>query len=322
MPCFSPLKAFRSETEKTSTGKRAIIFTENGSHTPLNLPCGQCIGCRLEKSRQWAIRCLHEASLHEKNCFITLTINPQQDLTRQTTLVKRDFQLFMKRLRKKYSNQHISYYYCGEYGEQYERPHYHACLFGFDLPDKKLFRESNGNRLYNSEILDKLWGLGHTIIGDVTFESAAYVARYITKKISGPDKDLYYCGRLPEYTNMSKKPAIALNWIKQYHSDVYPSDEVIIKNKKVRPARYYDKFYEKEFAEQFDQVKSNREDNSHIYEISEEASPRRIHTKHKIAVINNKSLTRKFESGTLDNQHAKTNYDDKVINYIEGKNES
>ena len=123
MPCFSPLKAYRSESELTSTGKRAIVFHEDNTLSELKLPCGQCIGCRLERSRQWAIRCMHEAQLHEKNCFITLTIDPEKAhaLKRpelEHTLVKRDVQLFLKKLRKKYPKNkygHIGYFYCGEY---------------------------------------------------------------------------------------------------------------------------------------------------------------------------------------------------------------
>jgi hypothetical protein len=318
MPCFTPLKAFRSETDLTSTGKRAIIFKENGSLTPIELPCGQCIGCRLEKSRQWAIRCMHESQLHEENCFITLTIDKNQPIEKQTTLVKSDFQNFMKRLRKSIYPKKVSYYYCGEYGEKYERPHYHACIFGHDFSDKELFRESHGNRLYSSPQLNKLWGIGYCIIGDVTFESAAYVARYITKKVTGPFKDEHYCGRLPEYTNMSKKPAIGLEWIKKYHSDVYPSDEVILKGKSVRPARYYDKFYSKHYEDKFDKIKQKREDLAHQFEQSNESSDERTHVKHEIATINNKKLTRKFESNDLENNHSKTNYDENVVNYFKG----
>ena len=154
---------------------------------PEKLPCGQCVGCRLERSRQWAIRCMHEAQMHEDNCFITLTFNPESldDRSNPWSLDVRDFQLFMKRLRKKYGAG-IRFYHCGEYGELNKRPHYHACIFGFDFPDKRLWKVTNsGHRLYISESLDELWPFGFCTIGNVTFESAAYVARYIMKKVNG-----------------------------------------------------------------------------------------------------------------------------------------
>lgn len=320
MPCYSPLTAYRSETELTSTGKKAIQFKEDNSLSQLKLPCGQCIGCRLERSRQWAIRCMHEAQLHENNCFLTLTIDKNKSTPEEQITLKKDlYQKFMKRLRKKYPEIKISYYYCGEYGEQYSRPHYHSCLFNFDFPDKSLYRvTSDGNRLYTSELLNKLWGKGNCYIGDVTFESAAYVARYITKKITGPNSDEYYSGRLPEYTNMSKKPAIGLRWIQQYASDVYPSDEVILRGKKVRPARYYDKYMETNFPLNFDLVKMKREELAHRYELSEESSQERLTVKHQIQMLRFKKLIRPLESNQLENIHHKNDYDTNVINYFKG----
>ena len=151
------------------------------------VPCGQCIGCRLERSRQWAIRCVHEASLHTDNCFITLTYSPDC-LPSDGSLNHDDFQKFFKRLRKHIAPKKIRYYMCGEYGEDLQqpsklgRPHFHACLFGLDFDDKQLYIVRDDVKLYTSATLEKIWGKGFVTIGDVTFESAAYVARYIAKK--------------------------------------------------------------------------------------------------------------------------------------------
>src|SRR4051794_29862641 len=100
MPCFRPLKGYRARVTNPDTGKRSIVFNarKGFNDLPVDLPCGQCIGCRLERSRQWAIRCSHEAKLHEENCFITLTYAPEH-LPPGGTLVVKDFQDFMKRLR-------------------------------------------------------------------------------------------------------------------------------------------------------------------------------------------------------------------------------
>ena len=158
MPCFHPLTAYQS-----SDGSISFVERKGGDIVrSLSLPCGQCVGCRLERSRQWAMRCMHEASLYSRNCFITLTYN-NEHLPSDNSLQYPDFQKFMKRLRKRFngvdrsanpdSNDQfpIRFYMCGEYGETFGRPHYHACLFNFDFPDKTLYRRSpSGSFIYRS----------------------------------------------------------------------------------------------------------------------------------------------------------------------------
>jgi len=215
----------------------------------MDLPCGQCVGCRLERSRQWAVRCMHEAQLHESNLFLTLTYS-DENLPPHGGLFYRDFQLFMKRLRK--SQPSARFYMCGEYGDQFKRPHYHACLFGVDFLDKVPHGKSpSGELLYRSPTLEKLWPLGHSSIGSVTFESAAYVARYVMKKVTGSLAETAYkrvdpdTGEIhqvpPEFCRMSLKPGIGSKWLEKYQSDVYPADSVIVNGHHTRPPRYYDK---------------------------------------------------------------------------------
>ena len=188
MPCYHPLSAFQCVDG-------SIVFYESKRHDTVKslfLPCGQCVGCRLERSRQWAIRCMHEAQMHEKNCFITLTYDDAH-LPGDRSLHYRDFQLFIKRLRKRYPGRRIRYYMAGEYGENFGRPHWHACLFGIDFDDKSLWKRTSANSLlYRSADLELLWPFGYSSIGDVTFESAAYVARYIMKKVTGKNADQHY----------------------------------------------------------------------------------------------------------------------------------
>jgi len=177
---------------------------------PVELPCGKCIGCRLEYSRQWAMRCMHEAQTNECNSYVTLTYN-DKNLTyghNQATLVPKDLQLFLKRLRKK-TGKKISYYACGEYGDATKRPHYHLCIFGYDFPDKIHVETKRDFKLYESRLLSGLWKAGIHRIGEVTFESAAYVARYIMKKQKGATKKIYSdLGIEPEFARMSLKPGI------------------------------------------------------------------------------------------------------------------
>ena len=205
--CTSPLKAWRDPV-------KGVSFTKNShSGEELELPCGQCIECRFKRSRDWAIRCMHEAQMHDENCFITLTYAPEH-LPDDESLNYDHFQRFMKRLRKRVRVP-VRFYMCGEYGENFGRPHYHACLFGYDFPDKKLLmRTKNGDNLFTSKMLNELWPYGLSSIGSVNFQSAAYVARYIMKKITGNaafdhynevDEDgVITRSRTPEFTRMSR----------------------------------------------------------------------------------------------------------------------
>lgn len=240
--CTSPLKAWRDPVRGVSFSKTSHSGEE------LELPCGQCIECRFKRSRDWAIRCMHEAQMHKHNCFITLTYAPEH-LPQDQSLDYTHFQRFMKRFRKRVGIP-VRFYMCGEYGENFGRPHYHACIFGYDFPDKQLLmRTKNGDNLYTSKILNELWPFGLSSIGSVNFQSAAYVARYIMKKITGNaafehynkvDEDgVIVSSRTPEFTRMSLKPGIGAGWFNKYHSDVFPHDHVIVKGKECSPPRYY-----------------------------------------------------------------------------------
>lgn len=244
MPCYSPLPAWQTEGGD-------IVFSERGKiRRSLTLPCGQCIGCRLERARQWAVRCMHEAQMHEKCCFVTLTYDDDK-LPVNGNLTYRHFQLFMKRLRKAVGG-NVRFFMCGEYGERTERPHYHACLFGW-YPDDLLYYKVNkqGDTLYSSAFLDRVWGHGLTVTGELSFETAAYTARYVCKKITGPRAETHYCktdlmtGEIymqePEFGHMSLKPGIGATWFEKYRSEVYPHDRVISRGHPAKPPRFYDK---------------------------------------------------------------------------------
>lgn len=148
----------------------------------------------------------------------------------------------MKRLRFVRPNQKIGFYMCGEYGETTVRPHYHAILFNTRFEDQRFYKWStNGDPIYKSEELNRLWKLGECLVGAVTFESAAYVARYILKKITGDLAPAHYAGRAPEYAQMSRASGIGKGWFEKYKSDCYPSDFLVHDGKKAKVPRYYDK---------------------------------------------------------------------------------
>ena len=271
MPCFSPLQAWR-------TSKGEIVFwRRQDAINEFKLPCGGCEGCLLERSRQWAVRCMHEAQLWEKNCFITLTY---EDPPPWNSLVHSDFQKFMKRLRKRFkgdkelvddrtgkSSHPIRFYMAGEYGSARGRPHYHACIFNFAFEDLKFLRRTNsGSNLYRSAQLESLWPYGFSSVGDVTFESAAYVARYVMKK-QNQDIDVHapvdletgeVIQRLPEYNRMSLKPGIGANFLDKYKTDVFPNDYVVVNGHKAKPPRYYFKRLEQQDPDLYEQVEYSR----------------------------------------------------------------
>lgn len=312
---------------------------------PVTVPCGQCIGCRLENSRQWAMRCMNEAdmSYSGKNTFITLTYDNENIPNRYLIghdqekkpiyggqLVKEHFQLFMKRLRKKYVplnpydkktqedlyNKHaerhrIKFYHCGEYGEKYSRPHYHAIIFNHDFEDKVESGKNKANILYTSKELSDLWPFGIHAIGAVTFESVAYCARYVTKKINGKLKEEHYKrfdinqeGEIvnefslkPEYATMSTKPAIGLSWYEKYKSDCFPSDK--LPNKKgvvMRPPDYYFGKYELEEPDNAEKLKVKRKAKAKILE--KDNNHFRLNQKHKVALAGHKRVKRSYENDT------------------------
>lgn len=197
-------------------------FAENVFKEYVEIPCGRCISCRLRRSREWANRCMLELPYHESSYFVTLTysdefvpfsttLNEDGYYRNTLTLVKKDLQDFIKRLRKNYKyDNHLKYYACGEYGDQTARPHYHLIIFGLKLDDLNFYKTSSlGFNYYNSEFLRKVWKKGHVVVTDVTWETCAYVARYIMKKQLGQNSWIYDDLDIePEFTTMSLKPAI------------------------------------------------------------------------------------------------------------------
>lgn len=309
MVCFQPLKGWKSKTINEKSGKRSVVFSRNLGlvDLPVELPCGQCSGCRLERSRQWAMRCVHEAQLHEDNIFITLTYD-NEHLPYGGSLYYRDFQLFMKRLlvhADRHLKRHpgIRFYMCGEYGENFGRPHYHAVMFNYDLPDKKLFKMERGNPLYTSEILSELWGKGLTSVGGVTFQSAAYVARYIMKKVTGDAAEDHYTRidpetgevfeRVPEFTNMSRRPGIGAKWLEKYRRDVFPRDYVVLNGQKVTPPRYYTAQHELLYPEEVARIKVARR--KRASERSHDNTPQRLKVREQVLEARLSRLKRTIE---------------------------
>nr|QJB19950.1 MAG: replication initiator protein [Microvirus sp.] len=257
MPCYKPLQALvrpgRNGSKSTVTFPKTLPKSDTARHgTPTPLPCGQCIGCRLERSRQWATRLMKERKLHDRSSFLTLTyddahLNLLPD--GRSTLVLQDVQLFLKRLRRHFAPDPLRFFQCGEYGDKTDRPHHHMILFGEDFcKDRTPIEPSrSGFPQYVSPLLTKIWSKGRATISEVSFESAAYVARYCLKKVTGKGSQFFYKGRKPEFVTMSRNPGIAAAYFDEYFSDMYPSDEIIpdLGRPPSLPPKYFDKLLER-----------------------------------------------------------------------------
>lgn len=259
MPCYHPIDGWRAADGSGITFNRQAAFVD----LPVTVACGRCIGCRLEYSRQWAIRCVHENQMHTRSCFLTLTYAPENlPQPEYPTLRLEDFQKFMKRLRKKYGSG-IRFFHCGEYGDQTQRPHYHALIFGWRPGDLKLWRQNvRGDLLYTSGELSSLWPLGHSSVGEVTFESAAYTARYITKKITGDAAiGAYSLGgfnRKPPYVTMSRRPGIGASWIEKYADEVLVTDSIVLRGTEVGVPRFYNEHIQCTDPDRYRRIRARR----------------------------------------------------------------
>lgn len=268
MACLFPRDVYRS-TEVNPSGKRSIVFDSKKGYGDLTfkIACKQCNACRQTYSLDWATRVHLEQSLYEANCFVTLTYDAEH-YPPNGGLVRRDHQLFMKSLRDYFYPRTIRYYAAGEYGESSLRPHFHSCLFNIDFDDKVLWKSQHGEMLYTSPTLAGLWKNGRAVIGSLTFASAAYVARYILKKVRGRDADEHYqvedmeTGEWVQVEReralMSLRPGVGIPWLEKFKSDVYPSDFITINNKRVRPPAAFDVWLSQNDPQLWQRVKYKR----------------------------------------------------------------
>lgn len=300
--CYHPLTALARYP--VGSRKREIVFPmtdcdymwKDGHlyNEKLSIPCGNCLGCRLEYSRQWAVRCCLEAKQWEHNYFVTLTyndmfvpLNHHATVDEETgeyiesdvmTLKPDDLKGFIKRLRRRFEtaldHQGIRYYACGEYGPLNGRPHYHAILFNCPIPDLVFDCNKNGYTYYRSALLESVWSaefdgkrvpMGFVSVTSFTFETAAYVARYVMKKHKGKDADYYIeKGILPEFTRCSRRPGIAKAYYDANADTIYDFDQLVVSNGKgkpikCQPPRYYDRLFDVDNPDEMDIIKDRRQ---------------------------------------------------------------
>lgn len=302
MTCYHPLKAYRSREINPETGRYGMTFNATKAlveGTSIAIPCGRCIGCRVDRSRQWAMRCLHEAQLYEQNCFVTLTYD-DQNVPIDYSVKIRDWQLFMYRLRRR-TKPGIRFFAAGEYGDRLLRPHYHALLFNFDFADKILYATRRGNRVYKSTLLQEIWPYGLHEIGNVTFQSAAYTARYCIKKVGGDEASAHYTrvspvdGNTyrvaPEFAVMSRRPGLGHKWFEKFKADAFPSDYLIVDGRKIKPPKFY---LEKLAEEEAKPIERERK----RFAVKQRANntPERLKVREEVQLLRAQRLQRTMES--------------------------
>lgn len=293
MSCYHPLKGFI--IGKTDAGKNIMKITsyevdhlerpdESRSYMPImekekvysdvvypsyDIPCGHCIGCRLQYSLDWAARIVCESAQFSENYFITLTYDDAHlplssglvpdtgEIVTTATLVKEDWQKFMKRLRKaydkKYPDEKLRFYMAGEYGDKNFRPHYHAIIFNLHLDDLQFYKRCGDFNYYVSPWLNELWPFGYVVVGECNWQTAAYVARYVTKKLNGKVAEKYeMLGLIPEFALMSRRPGIASAYCEEKGKHLLDYEYMIVSTpdggRKFRPPKYFkrkfDSFFE------------------------------------------------------------------------------
>lgn len=237
----------------------------------MTVDCGNCIGCRIRRSRDWTIRAYGEMqTTPDKNAFLTLTYD-NEHMPKDTGLHLKHLQDFIKNLRRheQFKDQKLRYLACGEYGPVNLRPHYHLCVFGLKFEDAYPWKENNGNIWQRSETLESIWKKGFSTIGEVNLQSAGYVARYIMKKVVGDGAEHHYT-RLdpetgetwqvkPDFVTVSNRPGLGFEWFEKYWRDLYPKDLIHLEGKRFAIPRYYDKLLEKKDPELLEVIKENRQ---------------------------------------------------------------
>ncbi|UPW41187.1 replication initiator protein [Sigmofec virus UA08Rod_5306] len=303
MACYHPIPVILSKGKDIYTNKRTVLTfgmmkselyanknkaTEGITWEREEVPCGKCIGCRLNYSRGWAMRIQKESQQYpEGHCwFVTLTYDdphlPITDFVNEETgelitghpLNPDHTKKFLKDLRRyweyHYNHDKIRFFLAGEYGETYGRPHYHLAIMNLPIREEDLeieFHNWMGDAIYKCPKIEKIWGKGLVRLGALTWQSAAYIARYIVKKQYGPESDALYKaqGRIKEFTRASRRPGIAREWFEEHKDEIYKNDEIFIPKRGggvivAKPVRYFDELYFLEKPEIVEKAKKARKE--------------------------------------------------------------
>lgn len=322
---YHPAKIFG----KDLLDKQGYVYHRNNERYQL-IPCRNCIGCRLDYSRQWANRGYLEMKYHKETWFVTLTYDddhlplPEEVTTKDGItytdngkwntgiLDKNHFTRFLHDIRQIYERETgktgIKFMGCGEYGDPKKtfRPHYHFILYGIEFPTKTLYepRFSEGNVYYRQKWIEQAWKYGISNVSEANWQTIAYVARYITKKINGEGSEDQYAaaGKIKEFFRASRGIG------KQYYIDnkdkIYKTDKITVAHGDQAitstPPKYFDYLLEKEDKEKSKKLKKKRirlSENSFkkMLEKTEKTYVDELEVMERTHEQRSKALTRKLE---------------------------
>jgi len=319
MPCFSPVTGWRSRETSPTTRKRNLVYNIRQGYTDIRAvrPCGNCVGCRVRKARNWAIRLQNEARCHENNLFVTLTYDSEH-LPKNGSIDPIHPEKFMRGLRKKFGDG-IRSFGCAEYGDKRQRPHYHLILFNFNFPDLKKLKKIKGKQYYSSKIADQIWKKGLIAISTVSYDTMNYVAGYVTKKLNGKKALKEYGGTIdamgkvtykiqPERSVcVSRMPGLGRAYYEANRRDYFPSDKAVVKGFEVRPPDYYYRMLEQSGKKDLDQkklyLKVRAKRRAEAAEYSKIFSSIRMKQKEDWANSRQKGMKRRLEDGS-ENIHS------------------
>lgn len=285
--CEKPTTMFALTGQTTPSGKQLIVSARPAphvKHTTLLRQCDQCVGCRVRRRMELALRLEHESQFHDHAWFVTLTYNDEH-LPENGSVDIKAIPVFIRALRQKMRPQKIRYFAVSEYGGQLGRAHYHLILFGPDFPDKKIsyvkpsyahYSDAfvkmfgiGGAKYWTSELIESTWGKGFTQITSVSQATMQYVSKFHVEKVTGEKAADHYTvidehGEIhpiePERSLMSTNPGLGRKWIEKYWKTVYPRGHLLGRGGvKFAPPKYYDRWLEKNHLDLYNQVKEQRE---------------------------------------------------------------
>lgn len=261
MSCFRPVTAWKP------LDGGALVFSERKNCREIKIRCLGCIGCRADHREAWALRNYCESKMWDHSYFLTPTYAPDH-LPMHGSLVPSHMSDFIRALRRPSRLGALRYFFCGEYGDRFGRPHYHALIFGPEIPDLRKVNSVYAKAdVFRSELVSAAWPHGDVVIGRMSYSAARYVAGYVNKKVRGKAADEHYSrvddatGEIvqiePEFVRMSlgrgssARPGlggIGLPWLRKYWKDIYATghDAIIVDGSKKPVPRY--------FADQMDAI--------------------------------------------------------------------
>ena len=331
MGCTSPLRVWHSKEVNESTGKRGITFSDSYAYEkdmPFEIACKQCNSCLRDRSGNWGLRLYGESMQYDNNHFLTLTFDEENLHKRENPLSvdKRDMQLFNKRLRKSIASENphdkienpeefkswnkahkLKFYQIWEYGELNNRPHYHSLLFNVPyFDDLVLYSQGkNGDNLYKSEKLAKLWPHGQCAIGEVNMDTIGYTTNYVVNNKSGEGAEEYYSrtdletGEVyqVEKQGSSMSKGLGNQFYEDFRNDMYPKDFITLSGRKTKLPKYYDLLEELADPIRFDEIKEKRLESA--MKFKNDDTPERRKVKEKVSLLKKKEKSlRDFRSAS------------------------